>query len=206
MSQSGSDKMADHMRFWAGNLPKQNRLLSKPAVGKIVYFLLIYFILDHWSAEHHQGVQRFHGTSWHVIWYFSGTSCLLQWSAHGVFTSMTVKHRESLDQKYLNFTSFRVWLLKAWLKLEQQEGGVGHQFLAPPLHHHQYLFEFIRVQMSISTKSPIGLSRRKIAVDVLCARTSKLKCSVKNVQFLSASTKKEIASKTTTMSSVSSSL
>lgn len=38
--------MAHHMLFcWAGNLPKQNRLLSKPAVGKIVYFLLIYLVL-----------------------------------------------------------------------------------------------------------------------------------------------------------------
>lgn len=31
-----------------------------------------------------------------------------------------------------NFTSFRVWLLKSWLKLEQQEVGLGHQLLAPP--------------------------------------------------------------------------
>lgn len=138
------------------------------------------------------------------IWYFSGIFCLLQWSTHGFFTSVTVRPRESQHRKYSNFANFRVWLLKACFKLEQQEVGVGQQLLASPPRHHKNLFEFTRVQMFVSTKSPLGLSRRKIAVDVLCARTSKLKCTVKNVLFHSASTKKEIASKTTTMSSVNS--
>lgn len=111
------------------------------------------------------------------IWYFSGIFCLLQWSMHGFFTSMTVRPRESQHRKYSNFANFRVWLLKACFKLEQQEVGVGQQLLASPPHHHKNLFEFTRVQMFVSTKSPIGRSRRNIAIIELCARTSKLICS-----------------------------
>lgn len=55
--------------------------------------------------------------------------------------------------------------------------GVGQQLLASPPRHHKNLFEFTRVQMFVSTKSSIGLSRRNIAIIELCARTSKLICS-----------------------------
>lgn len=110
---------------------------------------------------------------WYMIlfWHFLSVAVINAWllyqrdcEAQGIPTSKVLKLRKF--QGLVAEGLFQVGTV-----------GVGQQLLASPPRHHKNLFEFTRVQMFVSTKSSIGLSRRNIAIIELCARTSKLICS-----------------------------